>query len=113
MLRIAVIAILGRALEPEDFGVVAAAMTVILLGQRTKEVGLGLALVQRKEITREHVEAVFGFQIAMGLVTAAIVFAVAGPVADGYGMPAAANPIRALSSLFILRGLSSTSQFLC
>ena len=113
VLRIAVIAVLGRLLTAEDFGVVAAAMTVILLARRLKEVGIGLALVQRKEITREHVQAVHGFQLAIGVASAAIVFAVAGPLADAYRMPAAADAIRVLSVLFVLRGLSSTSQFLC
>lgn len=112
LLRVGILAALGRLLTAVDFGVVAAAMTVILFASRIKEVGVGLALVQRDTITKEHVEATFAFQLTLGLTTGIIVFVLAGPMASAYHMPQAANPIRALSALFFMRGLSSTSQFL-
>ncbi len=112
LLRVGVVASLGRLLTDVDFGVVAAAMTVILFASRVKEIGIGLALVQRETITREHVEATFAFQLLLGLTTGAIVFLAAGPLARTYHMPQAENPIRVLSALFLMRGLSSTSQFM-
>lgn len=113
VLRIAVVAILGRLMSPEDFSVVAAAMIVIFFAARVRDAGLGLALVQKKEITRAHVEASFAFSLLFGLALAGGVFLAAEPVAALLGQPGASDPIRALSVMFVIRGIASTSQFMC
>lgn len=112
-LRIAVLAILGRLLAPEEFGQVAAALTVIALALALKNVGVGMALVQRREVERGHIEASFGFSVLFALALSAAIFAGAGLIADLYDIPESAPLIRALSVMFLMRGIASTSSFLC
>jgi O-antigen/teichoic acid export membrane protein len=112
-LRVAVMAALGRLLAPEEFGQVAAGLTVIALAQALKSVGVGLALVQRREIEPGHVEAAFGFSLLFALALSGATFAGAGLIGDLYDIPESAPLLRALSVMFLLRGVASTSAFLC
>lgn len=112
-LRIVVLAVLGRLLVPEAFGQVAAGLTVVALAQALKSVGVGLALVQRREVEQAHVEAAFAFSVLFALATSAIMFLGAPLIADLYDIPESAPLLRVLSVMFLLRGLASTSSFLC
>jgi PST family polysaccharide transporter len=113
LLRIAVIAILGRLLSKHDFGVVAAAMIVIAFAGKLRDAGIGLALVQRKDLTREHVETCFAFTVLYGAALGALIFLIAGPVSSALAKPESADVIRVLAVLFVMRGVTATSQFLC
>ena len=111
-LRIAVLAVLGRLLAPAEFGLVAAALTAIGLAQAFKGIGLGIALVQRRELTSAHIEAAFGFSLLFSLALAGGMFLAAPLISGLYDMPAATPILRALSVMFLLQGVASTSSFL-
>ena len=111
--RIVVLAVLGRLLTPAEFGLVAAGLTVIGLALALKTVGVGLALVQRKEIDQGHIEAAFGFSVLFALVLSGVTFATAPLIGALYDMPEATPLIRVLSLMFFVRGVASTSSFLC
>src|SRR3978361_1187050 len=68
VVRLGVYAALGRILSRTEFGIVAAAMTVIQLGNTLKDLGVGIALVQRKDLEPEHIEAAFTFSVVLGVV---------------------------------------------
>lgn len=56
--------VLARLLAPEDFGVIAFALTLTVLGNAFASGGLGAALVQRREAPTDHeLGAVLGFQL--------------------------------------------------
>jgi PST family polysaccharide transporter len=112
--KVASLAILGRLLLPEQFGEVAAAMTIIALATILKDLGVGLALVQRKELEREHVEVAFAFSVGVGGLLALVLVAAAPFIADFYGLGVTAVPlVRLLAILFLLRGIASVPSFLC
>jgi O-antigen/teichoic acid export membrane protein len=111
--RVAVLAVLGRLLTPTEFGQVAAGLTVIGLALALKSVGIGLALVQRREIEPAHVEAAFGFSLLFALALSGAGVLLAPLIADLYRIPDSAPIIQALSVMFLLRGLAWTSSFLC
>lgn len=73
----------SRALGPSEFGTVALAATITTIASALVPVGFGDALVQRAEITRDHLDAVFWlcFGVAaliyIGVVLAAAPFAAA------------------------------------
>jgi O-antigen/teichoic acid export membrane protein len=113
LLRLGVYAALGRLLSQTEFGIVAAAMTVIQLGNTLKDLGVGLALVQRKELAQEHVEAAFTFSLALGVVLGGAMFAGADLFARFYGIESYADILRLLSLLFVLRGISLVPSFMC
>jgi PST family polysaccharide transporter len=112
VLRIVVVAVLGRLLSADEFGIVAAAMIVIFFGRLLRDVGTGLALVQRREITREHIEATFGFSLVLGALLATSIFAFADPLASALRKPESADAIRVLAGLFLIRAVAATSQAL-
>jgi teichuronic acid exporter len=58
--------VVARLLTPHEFGVVAAANFFVQLAQRLTNLGLNMALVQRKELTPAHTTTVFVFNMVLG-----------------------------------------------
>jgi len=113
LVRLGVYAALGRILSRTEFGIVAAAMTVIQLGNTLRDLGIGIALVQRKELEPEHVEVAFTFSVVLGAVLGGAMFAGADLFARFYGIEPSVAIIRLLSLLFVLRGISMVPSFMC
>src|ERR1700739_2858311 len=59
--------ILAALLGPRSFGVVAIALTYILFLQMFLDQGLAAALIQRKHLDQEHLDAVFWMDLALSL----------------------------------------------
>jgi O-antigen/teichoic acid export membrane protein len=110
--RIAVLTILGRALTPADYGVVASAISVnaVIFGMR--DVGLGAALIQRKEIGRHHIVTTFSVSLILGLLAMVGLYFAAPLIASAFEMPALKDVMRALSFLFLLTGGALVSRSL-
>lgn len=66
-LQMATSIVLARLLMPADFGIVAMAAMVTGLAGVFQDLGLGQALVQRKEITEEHTRSAFWGTLVMAL----------------------------------------------
>src|SRR5579872_5888503 len=60
--------ILAALLGPRDFGVISIALTQILFLQMFLDQGLAAALIQRKDLEQEHLDAVFWMDLALSLV---------------------------------------------
>lgn len=67
ILRVIFVAILARLLTPEDFGLIATAMLVISFTELVAQIGVGPALVQKKDITDKHITTAFSFIIFLGI----------------------------------------------
>ncbi len=63
---------LSRLLAPEDFGLVAAVTPVIGFVSMFQDLGYGLAIVQRKEISQEQISSVFWTTAALGALCTAV-----------------------------------------
>ena len=74
--------VLARMLTPEDFGVMSAAVMVIVFSQIFWEAGMGKALIQRQTDIDKAANAAFWINIALGLLMAAILYAAAEPLAQ-------------------------------
>jgi len=109
-LRIIIIPILGRLLTPHEFGLVAAALTVIAFATFLKDAGVGNALVQRKDLTEHHIEAAFSFSVLFGLGLAGILVLVAPAVARFYRVPELTAMVQVLAILFVFRGIVTVPQ---
>ncbi len=57
-------AVLARLLTPEQFGIVAAAKLFTGIATRFGNLGFGMSLIQRKEITPDHVSTLFTSMVA-------------------------------------------------
>jgi PST family polysaccharide transporter len=112
ILAIGIFAVLSRQLEPQAFGLVALASVVIDFARRFVDGGFAEAVVQRGEVDQEHLDTAFWTGIVTGVVLAAGLIALAGPIAGAFGEPELAPVLRWLSLAFVVRGLSSTQQAL-
>ena len=77
-----VVIVFARYLSKTDNGLVGAAVIVIALGQLFTEAGFGPAVVQREDLTDEHIRTAFALSMITGLVMTVVVFAGAPLVAD-------------------------------
>ncbi|HEY0483156.1 MAG TPA: lipopolysaccharide biosynthesis protein [Kofleriaceae bacterium] len=112
-MRVLVVVVLGRVLGSHDFGVVAAALSVIAILHMVRDLGIGPALIQRKELARGHVATAFAVSTYLGAGLAVVVFATAPLVGRLYHSPECVDLLRALAVIFVLRGLAATSQMTC
>lgn len=79
--------ILARLLVPADFGLIALATSMIAVLEVLGAFGLETALVQRANVSREHFDSVWTFNVLLGLGLGVIVIALAWPIALFYGDP--------------------------
>lgn len=106
VLSLASTAILARLLAPGDFGLVAMSAAVGNFPAVFLDLGLGSATVQRADLTRSQVSALFWINTALGLFLAAVLTGLAPLVARFYGQPQLIGVTMALALGFVLSGLS-------
>jgi len=104
---IAVNIVLARLLVPEDFGLVAMATVMSGLVAVLGRVGLGNALVQRKEIDESHRSSVFWVMVPLSLVLAGLTAASGPVVAWFYEEPALLVIMPVVAIQFPIGGLST------
>ncbi|RMF57188.1 MAG: lipopolysaccharide biosynthesis protein [Calditrichaeota bacterium] len=66
--------ILARILFPEDFGLYAMAVLVKKFGKRLTQLGFGAAIIQQKEITKDHINTVFTITIIINSLVIGILY---------------------------------------
>lgn len=79
--------LLARFLMPEDFGLVAIAMTFVAIVGSITEISLGEALVQHDDPTEAHYDTAFTLSAARSILLGLSVAALAWPFASIYGDP--------------------------
>jgi PST family polysaccharide transporter len=82
LVTIASTAILARLLLPTDFGLIAAASPVLAFTAMLQNLGLNEALIQRPQLDKGHVNALFVVTIGMSVVVVAILI-LAAPLLAG------------------------------
>ena len=112
VLQLGVGILLARLLPPSDFGVVGMAMVVIGLALLTSDLGMGPAVVQRKELSDRHLRVAFTAAVLTGAAIAAVL-ALLAPLSvhllDSRELP---GVLRALSLVFLFGGLGVTARAL-
>jgi O-antigen/teichoic acid export membrane protein len=111
--RVAVLMILGRKLTQGDYGLVAAAVTVNTIIFGLRDLGLGQALVQRKDIVLAHVETTVTVALLNGVVATLGLWFAAPLIAWAFAMPNLVWIVRGLAPLFLMGGMSLVSRCLC
>jgi PST family polysaccharide transporter len=100
--------ILAVLLRPADFGVVALASVWLAFVTVFAELGLGAALIQRREIEPRHLSSAFVLNVALGAGLALLGVALAGATARFFSAPAAGPVTAALSINLLVNGFSLT-----
>lgn len=111
-LQLGIIGILARLITPADFGVVSAALIVIGFSAIVSQIGLGPAIVQRRELEPRHLDTAFTASVVLGLVLGAAVWLSAPLASSIVRIPAAEPILRALAWTFPIQGLGLVSEAL-
>jgi PST family polysaccharide transporter len=104
--------VLARILTPMEIGLYAIVTIVVTLMQIFLDNGVGEAIVQRRDLDPEHVDAGFWVNMALSAVLAATAALSAGTLAGLFGEPDLANLIPVASLIILIGSLSSTQQAL-
>jgi O-antigen/teichoic acid export membrane protein len=107
VLNLLVFVVLARLLVPADFGLVGLATVFVALAQVVVDQGLGDALIQRRQISRSHIDTAFWVAMLTGAVLTVIGLGAAGPIASLFGQPELAPILRVLSLTFVLAAFTS------
>jgi O-antigen/teichoic acid export membrane protein len=110
LLKLAVLVILTRLLSPADFGVVSAALIVIILSLNFSQLGLGPALVQRPELEPRHVSTALVASTVLGLIVAGLIWLLAPLLALFFHMDHLTPVVRALALIFPIKGASTVAE---
>ena len=100
---------LARLLPPSDFGLVAMAFVFTGLARILSNFGLPAAVVQRSDLTTEHVRTAFTISGLLGL-TVTVALIVLSPLATlVFPEPRLPSVIQALAPTFLFTGLGNTA----
>lgn len=99
--------LLARFLSIGEYGLMGLAMVVISFISVFSEVGIGTAIVQRKELDHGEVNGCFAVATLTGLVLSLVTMACSPLVASFYKEPHLGPMIMVLSSGFLLSGIGS------
>jgi O-antigen/teichoic acid export membrane protein len=100
LLGVISIAVLARVLSPSEFGIVAIAGSVVALVEVLSAFGFDWALMRVRARTRAHYDTAWTLRVLSGVVTFAILAAVAHPAAIYFRQPAVA-------AIVVLMGVNS------
>lgn len=98
--------ILAAMLGPRDFGIISIALTQILFLQMFLDQGLAAALIQRRDLKQEHLDAVFWMDLALSLVLVSLSVVFCGWWARLNHAPEAAPVIAAISVSIVIEALA-------
>lgn len=99
-------------LTPSDFGLVAIAMTLLLIVNAATEMSLGQALIRHEDPGRPHFDAAWTLGLIRGLLIGGLFAAAAWPVAAIYEDPRLIGIMLALSVSLLLTGLVNPLRFM-
>lgn len=106
-LQIATTAILARILIPEDFGLYGMALVVINFAQMTQDLGLTMAVVQRKKISHSEISNLFWLNLCLVAVVGSIILISSGPLSVFYARSEIRGLVAFLGIAVIFGGVSS------
>lgn len=111
-IQLLVIMTLGRLLTPAEFGLMGAAIVVIATSQIVSQIGVGPAIIQRRELEPVHLRVAVTLSCGLGLLLGAIVWRGAPAIAAFYRMPDLEPVLRVVALLFPLDGLNTVGKSL-
>ena len=103
-LSLLVLVILARLLTPVDFGLLAIAWIFIMLGNRFGQAFVGPAIIQRRDLTGDHIQVGFTLSVLIGIAIAAMIWLLAPFIGDFFNEATAARVLQVLSIIFVING---------
>lgn len=94
--------ILARILSPHDFGIIGIASAITFYCNNLSTFGLGNAIVQKKEITIDHVHTFFTINIFISIILCFVFVSFAENISNFFEIKELADVIKGYSLIFIL-----------
>lgn len=107
--KILVLAVLARLLSIESFGVLSAALIIVNLASLVTQMGIGPAIVQKKELKDTDLSMGFTISLVLGLIASLVVFFSSSLIASFFNMPDLVSVLKVLSLLFLVESVSVVS----
>lgn len=101
------LAVLARLLTPAEFGIVGFATLALAYLGVFKDLGLGGALIQRRDDLERSAQTVFTLNLVLGAALSGITAGLAPVVAGFFGEPLVTPILRVLSLTFVIEALGS------
>lgn len=99
--------VLARILKPEDYAAVALVTAVTTVLQAVSELGVSVAVIQRKEIDDRLLDSAFVLTFTLFAAASIILVVLAIPFADYYALPLLTPLMLIAAATFFLQGISS------
>lgn len=99
--------ILARLLVPDDFGLIAMAVSIIAALELFSSFSFDIALIQKQHAGRPHYDTVWTFNVLFSLATAIVLFAIAGLAANFYHEPRLEMVVYLLAVGSLLQGFEN------
>ena len=106
LLGLVVVAILGRILSRDAFGVVALAMVVNSFAELIVSQGYGEFITQSPSLTDEHLDTAFWLNVGIGIGLTGLIALMAAPIANLFEDPTIAPIVRCVSLSLALRSFA-------
>ena len=112
VLKIGVLAVLARLVSPKEFGIMGIAVMVVEFSKMLAHMGVGPALVQRKELEARHLTTGFTLSLMMGAFFASLLFLIAPYLSIFFGIEELTKVLRVTSLVFLIDSFSLIAQAL-
>lgn len=94
--------VIARILDPKDFGIVSIATMLIYYSNTLTNLGFNHALVQREDITKDHINSVFTIDIAISIVMSLLFYLSSDYIATFFNSSESSQVIKILAIVFII-----------
>ena len=111
-LETVVLVVLARLLTPKDFGVVAAAITVVRFSEIVTQSGIGQAIVQRPVLEIRHLETGFTLSCITGITVFGIISLFTSQIAGFFRIVELKSILPIISLVFPVQGISLVAESL-
>jgi len=112
VLALGVLAILARLLSPLEFGLVGLAMIAVGFADIFAAMGVGQALVQRKDLDDAHVISAWWLNLSLALLLAGLIWVISPWIADFFETPALEPVLKVMTLVFPCKALGLTARSL-
>jgi len=102
--------VLARLIPPEEFGLLGMAVIITGLADLFVSLGMGAAIIQRRQISVNHIRVAITLSTILGLLMTCLLWLLAAPIANIFDAPRVPSILKVVSLAFLLNGLSTTLQ---
>lgn len=104
ILRFTVMVVLARLIEPEYFGLISMANIFMILIEYFSNIGVGPAIIQKKDLTKSYLSAAIYISIITGIVAFVIIWFASPYISFFFREERLTNILRVISTVLIING---------